>query len=127
MRTFLAYFHLLNFLIMIFVTVYLLNSSWGQTEDWLLAIYSYYVIVGVSGVVIALWIAIDGKRLERYALKIRELEKKLVAVEQKIRNIKPPHTQKKSEPQSRLFRISTGTSCLSARLSRGEALFLLRI
>ena len=94
MRTFLAYFHLLNFLIMIFVTVYILNSSWGQMEDWLLAIYSYYVIVGVSGVVIALWIAIDGKRLERYAIKIRELEKKLVNVEQKIRNIKPRNTEK---------------------------------
>ena len=94
MRTFLAYFHLLNFLIMIFVTVYLLNSSWGQMEDWLLAIYSHYVIVGVSGVVIALWIAIDGKRLESYAIKIRELEKKLVNVEQKIRNIKPRNKEK---------------------------------
>jgi len=79
---------------MIFVTVYLLNSSWGQTADWILAIYSYYIIAGVSGVVIALWIAIDGKRLERYALKIREMEKKLVAVEQKIRNIKPRNTEK---------------------------------
>jgi len=44
--------------------------------------------------VIALWIAIDGKRLERYALKIRALEKKLVNVEQKIRNIKPRNKEK---------------------------------
>jgi hypothetical protein len=50
--------------------------------------------VGISGVVIALWIAIDGKRLERYALKIRELEKKLVDVEQKIRNLKPRTREK---------------------------------
>jgi hypothetical protein len=49
---------------MIGVTVYLLKGAWGQTDDWLLAIYSYYLILGVSGVVIALWIAIDGKRLE---------------------------------------------------------------
>jgi hypothetical protein len=79
---------------MIAVTIYLLNGSWGQTEEWLLAIYGYYIIVGISGVVIALWIAIDGKRLERYALKIRELEKKLVAIEQKIRNIKSRTTEK---------------------------------
>jgi predicted membrane protein len=97
MRTFLAYFHLLNFLIMILVTIYLLNNFWGQMEDWLLAIYSYYVIVGLSGVVIAFWIAIDGKRLERYSIKIRELEKKLIAVEQKIRSIKT-RTTEKSEP-----------------------------
>jgi hypothetical protein len=93
MRTFLAYFHLLNFLIMIFVTVYLLNNFWGQLEDWLLAIYSYYVILGVSGVVIALWIAIDGKRLERYAVKIREMETKLTALEKKIRTIKQRTTE----------------------------------
>jgi hypothetical protein len=79
---------------MIAVTICLLNTSWGQTEDWLLAIYVYYVIVGISGVVIALWIAIDGKRLERYALKIKELEKKLIAIEQKIRKIKPRTTEK---------------------------------
>jgi hypothetical protein len=79
---------------MIAVTIYLLSGSWGQTEEWLLAIYGYYIIVGISGVVIALWIAIDGKRLERYALKIRELEKKLVAIEQKIRNIKSRTTEK---------------------------------
>lgn len=90
-----AYFHLLNFLIMIILTIYLLNNFWGQMEDWLLAIYSYYLILGLSGVVIAFWIAIDGKRLERYAIKIRELEKKLVAVEQKVRSIKPRITEKK--------------------------------
>ena len=89
MRTFLAYFNLLNFLVMIFVTVYVLYSSWGQMQDWWLAIYSYYVILGCSGVVIALWIAIDGKRLEHYAVKIRNLEKKLIELEKKVRLIKP--------------------------------------
>ena len=91
-----AYFHLLNFLIMICVTIYLLNSFWGQMEDLWVAIYSYYLILGISGVVIAFWIAIDGKRLERYAVKIRELEQKLVALEKKIRIIKP-RDHKKSE------------------------------
>lgn len=95
MRTFLAFFHLLNFLIMIGVTVYLLNGAWWQMNDWLFAIYIYYLILGVSGVVIALWIAIDGKRLERYAHKIRELEKKLISVEKKIRSIKKLRTIEK--------------------------------
>jgi hypothetical protein len=35
----------------------------------------------------ALWIAIDGKRLERYANKIRNLEKKLTELEKKIKLI----------------------------------------
>jgi len=85
----LAYFNLLNFLVMIFVTVYVLYSFWVQMQDWWLALYSYYVILGCSGVVMALWIAIDGKRLEHYAVRIRNLEKKLIELEKKVRLIKP--------------------------------------
>lgn len=73
---------------MIFVTVYVLYGFWGQLQDWWLAVYSYYIILGCCGVVMALWIALDGKRLERYAAKIRSLEKKLIDVEKKIRLIK---------------------------------------
>jgi|GEM_PF-3189470 len=100
MRTFLAYFHLLNFLIMIFATVYVLNSLWGNLEAWRLALYSYYLILGLSGVAIACWIAIDGKRLERYAVNIRKLEKKLIALEKKIRIIKPRTPEKSERPSS---------------------------
>jgi len=89
MRTFLAYFHLLNFVIMIFATVYVLNILWGQLETWSLVLYIYYLILGLSGVVIAFWIAIDGKRLERYAANIRKMEEKLIELEKKIRIIKP--------------------------------------
>jgi predicted membrane protein len=89
MRSFLAYFHLLNFVIMIFATVYVLTSLWGQLETWRLALYSYYIIAGFCGVAIACWIAVDGKRLERYAANIRKLEEKLIALEKKIRIIKP--------------------------------------
>ncbi len=74
---------------MILVTVYVLNSLWGNLETWKLALYSYYVILGCSGIVIAFWIGIDGKRLERYAKRIRSLEKKLIELEKKIRLIKP--------------------------------------
>ncbi len=94
MRTFLAYFHLLNFVIMIFATVYVLNSLWGQTETWNLVLYIYYLILGLSGVVIASWIAIDGKRLERYAANIRKMEEKLIELEKKIRIIKPRNKEK---------------------------------
>jgi len=90
----LAGFHLLNFLIMIFATIYVLSGLWGQLETWKLTLYIYYIIAGLSGVVIALWIAIDGKRLERYAVKIRDLEKKLIALEQKIRIIKHKNQEK---------------------------------
>ena len=84
---------------MIFATVYVLNSLWGNLETWRLALYSYYIVAGFCGVAIALWIDIDGKRLERYAVKIRSLEEKLVALEKKIRIIKP-RTQEKSEQPS---------------------------
>jgi len=95
MRTFLAYFHLLNFVIMIFATAYVLNSLWGQLETWSLTLYIYYIILGLSGVAIAFWIAIDGKRLERYAANVRKMEEKLIALEKKIRVIKPFNQEKK--------------------------------
>jgi uncharacterized membrane protein len=96
MRTFLAYFHMLNFVIMIFVTAYVLNNLWGQLETLNLILYIYYMILGLSGIAIALWIAIDGKRLERYAANVRKMEEKLVELEKKIRIIKP-RNQEKSE------------------------------
>ena len=95
MRTFLAFVHLLNFLIMIFATIYVLNSSWGNLEAWKLALYSYYIILGFSVVTIAYWIAIDGKRLKNYAAKIGALEKKLLELEQKIKKIKSRTLEKK--------------------------------
>ena len=94
MRTFLAYFHLLNFVIMILATAYVLNSLWGQLETWNLILYIYYMILGLSGIAIALWIAIDGKRLERYAANVRKMEEKLVELEKKIRIIKPRNQEK---------------------------------
>jgi len=100
MRTFLAYFHLLNFLIMIFATVYVLNSLWGQLETWASTLYIYYLMLGLSGVAIAIWIAIDGKRLEHYAVKIKDLEEKFVALEKKIRIIKPRSPEKSERPPS---------------------------
>jgi len=80
---------------MIFATIYILNSLWEQLEAWRLALYSYYLIMGLSGAAIAYWIAIDGKRLERYAANIGDLEKKLLELEQKIETIKPHIAEKK--------------------------------
>ena len=94
-RTFLAFLHLLNFLIMTLATIYLLNSLGGQIEAWRLPLYSYYLIMGLSGAAIAYWIAIDGKRLESYSANIEELEKKLQKLEQRIKIIKPRIPDKK--------------------------------
>jgi hypothetical protein len=79
---------------MICATVYVLNSLWGQLEEWMLALYVYYIILGFSGISLAAWIAIDGKRLERYAVNIKKLEEKLIALEKKIRLLKPHKTEK---------------------------------
>ena len=73
---------------MIFATLYVLNGQWAEMEEWMLTLYMYYVILGLSGVSIALWIAIDGKRLERYAAHIKTLEEKLIELEKKIKLIK---------------------------------------
>lgn len=93
-RSFLAGFHLINFLIMLFATIYAINTLWGKVETWISTLYIYYIIVGISGVVLALWIAIDGKRLQRYAVKMGDLEKKLINLDQKIRILKPEKKEK---------------------------------
>ena len=93
-RSFLAGFHLINFLVMIVSIIFILNSLWGELEAWISTLYIYYIIVGLSGIALALWIAIDGKRLERYAEKIRNLEKKFIALEQKIKIIRPRNQEK---------------------------------
>ena len=79
---------------MLFATIYALNNLWGKVENWISTLYIYYIIVGFSGVVLALWIGIDGKRLERYATKMKKLEQKLIALDQKIRILKPENKEK---------------------------------
>jgi hypothetical protein len=81
---------------MIFATIYALNNLWGKVENWISTLYIYYIIVGISGVTLALWIAIDGKRLQRYSTKMVNLEKKLIDLDQKIKIIKPRNKEKES-------------------------------
>ena len=73
---------------MIAATAYVLSIEWHQLEEWMLILYIYYVILGVSGVSLAAWIGIDGKRLESYAAHIKKLEEKITALEKKIKLIK---------------------------------------
>ena len=73
---------------MIVLTFYVLMTFSGQLQDWWLALYAYYIVLGCIGITISFWIGIDGKRLERYAQKIRKLENKLTDLEKKIKLIK---------------------------------------
>jgi len=88
MRTFLAYIHLLNFLIGIFATSYVLNSSWHHLETWQISLYIYYLVLGFCGVAIACWIVMDGKHIEHCAVEIRNLEKRILDLERQIDRIK---------------------------------------
>ncbi len=87
-RTILAYTHLLNFLIGIFATSYILNVFWRLLEAWQIALYIYFFVLGSCGVAIALWIAQDGKHIERCAVEIQDLERRILDLERKIDYIK---------------------------------------
>ena len=87
-RTFLAYMYLLNFLIGIFATGYILNSSWNYLETWQISLYIYYLVLGFCGVAIACWIMMDGKHIEHYAVEIKDLEKRIQHLERQINRIK---------------------------------------
>jgi len=88
MRTLLASIHLLNFLIGIFATSYVLNSSWNHLETWQISLYIYYLVLGFCGVAIACWIVMDGKHIQHCTVEIRDLEKRILDLERQIDRIK---------------------------------------
>jgi len=45
-------------------------------------------VLGFCGVAIACWIVMDGKHIERYAVEIRDLEKRILDLEKQIDRIK---------------------------------------
>lgn len=94
MRTFLAYTHLLNFLIGIFATSYVLNVFWSFLETWQMALYVYYLVLGFCGVAIAYWIGMDGKHIEHCAVNIHDLERRILDLERKIDHIKKNSLEK---------------------------------
>lgn len=94
MRTFLAYTHLLNFLIGIFATSYVLNVFWSFLETWQMALYVYYLVLGFCGAAIAYWIALDGKHVERCTVEIQDLERRILDLERRIDHIKKSTLEK---------------------------------
>lgn len=87
-RTLLAYTHLMNFLLGIFSSIYLLCTLWNHLELWQVALYVYYLVLGLCGVELALWIATDGKHIERCVVNIQDLESRILDFERKIDRIK---------------------------------------
>ncbi len=87
-RTFLASLYLLNFIIGISATIYVLDSSWNNLGTWHTAFYIYYLVLGFCGVAVALWIVIDGKHIERCVVKIKDLERRIQDFETQIDRIK---------------------------------------
>ena len=88
MRTLLACIHLGNFLIGIFATCYVLNSSLDYLKTWQISLYIYYLVLGFCGVAIACWIVMDGKHIEHCAVEIQALEKRILDLERQIDRIK---------------------------------------
>jgi len=80
--------YLLNFVIGIFATIYILNSSWNDIETWQISLYIYYLVLGFCGVAVACWIVMDGKHIEHCAVEIQNLEKRIQDLERLIDRIK---------------------------------------
>ena len=87
-RVFLAYIHLLNFLIGIFATGYVLNSFWTYLETWQISLYIYYLVLGFCGAAIACWIVVDGKHIEHSVARAQDLERRIQDLERQIDLIK---------------------------------------
>ena len=73
---------------MILVTLYISFNFRNQLNELMYGIYIYYIILGISGISISIWIIHDGKRLRRYESKLRKFENKISELEKKIKLIK---------------------------------------
>ena len=87
-RSVLAFINLFNFLIGIFTTGYVLNSSWSHLTAWESILYIYYVLLGFCGIALVCWVFVDERRLHFYAVEIQKLERRIVHLEQRINRIK---------------------------------------
>ena len=88
MRTLLAFFYSTNFLVMFFVTLFILFSNVVNFESNKLILCGYYAISALGGVTLTFWILLDEKRLEKYSTKANVLEKRLIALEETIKLLK---------------------------------------
>jgi len=84
----LAFFHSTNFLVMFFVTLFVLFTNVVNFESNKLILCGYYAISALGGVTLAFWILLEEKRLEKYSTKTNLLEKRLIALEEKIKLMK---------------------------------------
>ncbi len=87
-RTLVVGMYLVNFLVGVFSSLYLLSSLWNHMEQWQIAHYVYYMVLALCGVVLSLWLATDGQYLERCTVKLRDLESRILDFEKRINNIK---------------------------------------
>jgi hypothetical protein len=87
-RTLLVCIYLLNFLFGILSSIYLVHTLWAHLELWQLTHYAHYFVLGLCGIVLSLWIAVDGKHVEHCTRNIRDLERRIVDFEKKIDHIK---------------------------------------
>lgn len=88
MRTFIASLNLLNFLVGIFATGYVLNVFWNHLEAWQTTLYIYYIVLGFCGMAIAYWIIADGKDIEHGLVEIQDLERRILDLEKRIDRVK---------------------------------------
>ena len=61
---------------------------------WQMTLYVYYLVLGFCGVAIAYWIAMDGKHVERCAVEIQDLERRILDLERRIDHIKKSTLEK---------------------------------
>lgn len=87
-RTLVIGMYLVNFLVGVFSSLYLLASLWHHIERWQVAHYVYYMVLALCGVVLSLWLATDGQYIESCAVKLRDLESRILDFEKRINNIK---------------------------------------
>lgn len=73
---------------MFFVTLFILFSNVVNFESNKLILCGYYAISALGGVTLTFWILLEEKRLQKYSKKANILEKRLIALEETIKQMK---------------------------------------
>jgi len=86
-RGFVVSIYVLAFLLALGGVVGIPETAWTYIQDWEIALFAFYILIGFCGVLLAFWVYQDGQSLH-------DLNEKIYAFQKKIDEFENPQKKK---------------------------------